>query len=65
MVPGTYEIFKDIFWNLVIYIDDIIIFSYTYDEHVATLPKVLQQLLDENFGLKASKYQFITKHVEY
>jgi len=52
MVRAMYEIFKDmVFKDLVIYIDDIIIFSDTYDEHVATLRKVLQQLLDERFGL--------------
>jgi len=63
MVRAMYEIFKDIvFKDLVIYIDDIIIFSDTYDEHVATLRKVLQRLLDEKFWLKASKCQFFTKH---
>jgi len=43
MVRAMYEIIKDmVFKDLVIYIDDIIIFSDTYDEHVATLRKVLQ-----------------------
>jgi len=42
MVRAMYEIFKDmVFKDLVIYIDDIIIFSDTHDEHVATLRKVL------------------------
>jgi len=59
------EIFKDmIFKDLVIYIDDIIIFSDTYDEHLSTLWKVLQQLLDEKFWLKASKCQFFTKRID-
>jgi len=52
MVRAMYEIFKDtVFKDLLIYIDDIIIFSDTYDEHVATLRKVLQQLLDGKFWL--------------
>jgi len=56
MVRAMYEIFKDmVFKDLVIYIDDIIIFSDTYDKHVATLRKVLQRLLDEKFWLNASK----------
>jgi len=56
MVRAMYEIFKDMVFNdIVLYIDDIIIFSDTYDEHVATLRKVLQRLLDEKFWLKASK----------
>jgi len=38
-----YEIFKDmVFKGLAFYIDDIIIFSDTYDEHVATSRKVPQ-----------------------
>jgi len=65
MVRAMCEIFKDMaFKDLVIYIDDIIIFSDTYNEHVATLRKVLQQLLDEKFWLKASKYQFFTKSLD-
>ena len=38
MVQATYEIFKDmVFKDLVIYINDIIIFSDTYHKHVSTL----------------------------
>jgi hypothetical protein len=60
-----YEIFKDmVYKDLVIYINDIIIFSDTYEEHVATLRKVLQRLLDEKFWLKASKCQFFTKRLD-
>jgi len=56
MVRAMYEIFKDmVFKDLVIYINDITIVSDTYYEHVATLRKVLQRLLDEKFWLKASK----------
>ena len=51
-----YEIFNDIvFKDLIIYIDDIIILSDTYDEYVATLRKVLQWLLKQKFWEKASK----------
>jgi len=65
MVGAMYEIFKDlVFKDLVIYIDDIIIFSDTYDEHVAILPKVLLRLLDEKFWLKASKCQLFTKRLD-
>jgi len=65
MLRAMYEIFKNmVFKDLVIYIDDIIIFSHTYDEHIATLRKVLQWLLDEKFWLKASKCQFFTKRLD-
>ena len=60
-----YEICKDmVFKDLVIYIDDNRIFSDTYDEHVATLRKVLQRLIDWKFSLKASKCQFCTKRLD-
>jgi len=43
IAPAMYEIFKHmVFKDLVIYLDDIIIFSDTYTEHMATLRKVLQ-----------------------
>jgi len=65
VVQAMYEIFKDmVFKDLVIHIDNIIIFSDTYDEHVATLRKVLQQLLAEKFWLKASKSQYYTKRLD-
>jgi len=62
MVRAMNEIFKDmVFQDLIIYIHNIIVFSHTYDEHIATLRKVLQWLLDEKFWLKASKCLFFTK----
>jgi len=65
MVRAICEIFKYmVFKDIVIYIDDIIIFSDTYDQHVATLRKVLQRLLDEKIWLKTSKCQFFTKRLD-
>jgi len=62
MVQAMYEIFKDMVLKyLIIYIYKIIICADTYDEHVATLQKVLQLLLNEKFSLKASKWQFFIK----
>jgi len=56
MVRGMYEIIKDmIFEDLVIYIDDNIILSDTYDKDVANLGRVLPLLIDEMFWLKTSK----------
>jgi len=61
MVQATNKLFKDMVFNdPVTYIDDIIIFSDTYDEHVATLHNVLQGLLDEKFCLEHSKCLFHT-----
>jgi len=52
-----------VFKDLVIYIDDIIIFSDTYDNYVATSRKV-QQLLDEKFWSKPFKCQFFIKRLD-
>ena len=62
MVRAMNEIFRDlIFKDLIIYIDDIIISSTTYMEHVEALRKVLQRLQDQQFWLKESKCQFFSK----
>ena len=64
--PGSMrEAMLDIFINvvyyyLVIYIDDIIIYSRTYKVHVRDWKKVLQQLEAQKFYLKESKCQFFT-----
>jgi len=64
IVRAMYEIFNNILCkDLVIYIDDIIFFLDTYDEHVASLQKVLQRYLDEKFWVQASKCQFFTKRL--
>ena len=65
--PGTVmeailDIFKDVIYQCyVIYIDDVIIYSETYEEHVRDLKKVLQQLEEQKFYLKESKSQFFTR----
>ena len=65
MVRAMNEIFQDIiFQDLIIYIDDIIISSATYKEHVETLRRDLQHLQDQQFWLKESKCQFLTKDLK-
>ena len=69
-VPGTImeamlAIFKEVVYQcLVIYIDGIIIYSRTHEEHIRDLKKVLQQLEEQKFYLKESKYQFFTRKLE-
>jgi len=50
MARAMYEIFNDMLLkDLVIYMDDIIMFTDTYTKHVTTFRKFLQWLLDEKF----------------
>ncbi|MBW0491845.1 hypothetical protein O181_031560 [Austropuccinia psidii MF-1] len=53
----------DIF--VVVYLDDIMVFSSSLDEHVKNLASVLQRLRDNNLFAKASKGVFHASSVEY
>ena len=65
MVRAMNEIFRHmIYKDLIIYIDDIIISSRNYKQHVEALRKVLQRLQDQRFWLKESKSQFFTKRLD-
>ena len=53
-------------WHiLVLYLDDIIVFSKTFEEHLVNLQKVFQRLSDAGLKLKASKCSFFKREVEY
>ena len=65
MVRAMNEIFRGmIFKDRIIYIDDIIISSATYKEHVEALRRALQRLQDQQFWLKKSKCQFFNQRVD-
>jgi len=46
---------------LIIFIDEIIFFTSTYEEHVSVCREVLQGLLEQEFYLKESNSQFFNK----
>ena len=48
-----------------IYIDDIIVFSATFSEHLVRLGKVFQRIQDAGLKLKASKCRFVQPKVCY
>ena len=48
-----------------VYLDDIIIFSQTVDEHLQRLRDVLQRLKDAGLKIKPSKCQLLRKSVLY
>ena len=47
------------------YIDDVLVFSATFEEHVRHLSLVLQALIEAGLKLKLSKCRFIRKEVDY
>jgi hypothetical protein len=53
-------VFCDLKWKeVLIYLDDIVVFSNTFDEHLKRLRNVLTRLRQANLTLKPSKYFFV------
>ena len=48
-----------------VYLDDVIIFSTTFEEHIDRLQAVFTRLLDYNLKLKATKCEFMKSEVTY
>lgn len=48
-----------------IYLDDIIIYSKTFEEHTVLLENVFEKLRLHNFQLKITKCQFLMKEIQY
>lgn len=48
-----------------VYIDDVIVFSPTLEDHLQHLQQVLQRIRDAGLKLKTSKCRFIAEEVEY
>ncbi len=70
--PATFQwMMNDIFHNLIgegkvtIYLDDILIFSKTLDEHRRIVKHVLQHLREDKLFLKAEKCEFEVLETEY
>ena len=59
--PATFQrimdsVFAGLKWkNLLVYSDDIIVFSETFDEHMADLKEVFQRIRKAKLSLKATK----------
>jgi hypothetical protein len=47
------------------YLDDILIYSKNFDEHISHIEMVLKALIHENIKLKLSKCSFAQKRVKY
>lgn len=69
--PATFSRLMDhvltgLSWEICLfYLDDIIVFSKTWEEHLARLEIVFQRLLDEGLTLGATKCRIAAKEVEF
>ena len=51
--------------DCLIYLDDVIIFSTTFEEHLERLDAVFSRLKEHNLKLKGAKCEFLKSHVTY
>ena len=69
--PSTFQRLMDLVmsgikWKkCMIYLDDIIIFSKTFDEHLSNLEEVFQRIRNANLKIKPSKCSFAKRSTNY
>lgn len=67
--PQTFErlverVLAGLSWKIcLVYLDDIIVFSKTFDEHLVNFEKVFQRLLEANLKLSPNKCSLLPKKV--
>ena len=57
--------FKLLDKGVLVYLDDILIYSRTQEEHIAHLHEVFKLLKDNNLYIKESKCALFLEHVEF
>jgi hypothetical protein len=50
---------------VIIYLDDILIFSKTEEEYKRYIKKILRKLINENLRIKTEKTEFYAKKVDF
>jgi HD-GYP domain-containing protein (c-di-GMP phosphodiesterase class II) len=55
--------YLDVF--VIVYLDDILIFSKTEEEYKEHIKKILRKLIDENLRIKTEKTEFHAKEVDF
>jgi len=70
--PATFQtMMNDIFWNLiaegivVVYLDDILIFTKTEEKHAQVVRRVLQVLKENKLFFHSEKCEFYKQRIEY
>ncbi|CAC5410503.1 Retrovirus-related Pol polyprotein from transposon 297,Retrovirus-related Pol polyprotein from transposon 17.6 [Mytilus coruscus] len=60
------NVLRGLNWQFVlVYVDDLLVFSRSFDEHLSHLEQVFTRLRDANLTLKPSKCMFAAKEVKY
>ena len=54
-----------IFQFLLVYLDDLLVYSKTFDEHLAHLDRLLQRIIDAGLKLKMDKCQFLRRQAHH
>lgn len=68
--PGTFQdltdrVFQGLKWaNVMVYLDDVIVFSDTFEEHLSLLKEVFQRIKLANLSLKTYKCTFAQEEVK-
>ena len=57
--------FQDMRDFTTVYMDDIVVFSSTWAEHLAYLELVLQRLREDKFYAKRSKCEFASEEIDF
>ena len=69
--PATFQRFMqqcfttELFEILLIYLDDLLVFSDTFEKHLANLDKILTIITEKGLKLKKSKCQFFKQEIHY
>ena len=50
---------------IITYLDDILIFSENYDEHIEHIRKILKKIENTKLQLKLKKYEFYVQETEF
>lgn len=69
--PSTYSRLMDLVLSgltyscCLVYLDDTIIFSQTFEHHLVHLSDILQRVIDANLKLRPEKCEFAAEKVKY
>ena len=55
----------ELFEFLLVYLDDLLVYSKTFEEHLGHLDRLLQKIIDAGLKLRPDKCQFLRRQVTY